>query len=206
MPLIRKDPSLPPTEPAPETDPFAGLHAASADARWAAARALAGLPSGVAALAGALAGEKDSRVRDAIFASLARAATRESAEAVLPSLRSDDAGRRTGALDALRAMPAAAAPLLPQLLADPDPDVRLLTCEVVRALPPAEASALLGALLDREPLVNVCAAAVDVLAEAGDASVLPALRRCAERFQSETFLGFAIRIAARRIESSGARG
>ena len=206
MPLIRKTPPPGPPGPPAETDPFAGLRATSADARWTAARALDDRPGGVAALASALSGENDARVREVIFASLARAATGESAEAVLPSLRSDDAGRRTGALDALRAMPAAAAPLLPQLLADPDPDVRLLTCEVVRALPPAEASALLGALLDREPLVNVCAAAVDVLAEAGDASVLPVLGRCAERFPNETFLGFAIKVAAQRLQPRTPRG
>ncbi len=205
MPLIRKPPSPPPTGVDPPADPFAGIAAADAADRWAAARALADHPAGVLALADALSRETDVRVREAIFAGLSRAATRQSAEAVLPCLRSDDASLRTGALDALRAMPMAALPLLPQLLIDPDPDVRLLTCEVVRALPPADACALLVALLDRETEVNVCAAAVEVLSEAGDASALPALRRCAERFADAPFLGFAIKVAAQRLQASAPR-
>ena len=63
----------------------------------------------VAVLAAALSRESDPRVREAIFTGLARIATAESAAAVLPYLRSDDAGLRTAALDALRAMPQAAA-------------------------------------------------------------------------------------------------
>jgi len=51
--------------------------------------------------------------------------------------------------------------------------------------------------------VNVCAGAVDVLAEAGDASALPALGRCAARFPGEIFLGFAIRVATQRLQSNG---
>ena len=55
---------------------------------------------------------------------------------------------------------------------------------------------LLGALLERESDVNVCAAAVDVLAEIGDATILPALARCAERFSGEPFLVFAVKVAS----------
>ena len=47
-------------------------------------------------------------MREAIFTGLARIATAESAAAVVPYLRSDDASLRTGAIDALRAMPKAA--------------------------------------------------------------------------------------------------
>ena len=104
---------------------------------------------------------------------------------MLPYLRSDDASLRTGALDALRAMPAAArAAHLPGLLADPDADVRLLSCELVRDLPEAEANRLLADLLERETEANVCAAAIEVLAEIGRpeaAAGAGALRRRASR-------------------------
>jgi hypothetical protein len=106
---------------------------------------------------------------------------------------------RTGALDALRSMPDAVLPRLPALLGDPEADVRLLSCEIVRCLPSANATPLLCDLLVREPEANVCAAAVDVLAEIGGPLAEPALRHCADRFPQEAFLGFAIKMAIQRI-------
>jgi len=135
--------------------------------------------SGRALVGEALLLEKDSRVREAIFTSLVRMATPQSALTILPHLRSDDATLRTGALDALRMMPEATQPHLKALLGDPDADVRLLACDLVRAQSPADATQMLTALLETEPEPNVCAAAVDVLAEVCEpAAPLPlALRR-----------------------------
>lgn len=208
MPLIRKPssaapPHLPPGEPPlaepSTTDRVDLLTTGNADQRWAAARAAATNPDSVAILAAALATESDARVREAIFTSLSRIATSESAAAVLPHLRSEDAGVRTGAIDALKAMPGAYSRHLPSLLADPDPDVRLLSCELARGLPSAEASRMLCALIDVEREKNVCAAAVEVLAEIGDAAALDSLTRCAARFADDPFLAFSIKVAAGRI-------
>jgi HEAT repeat protein len=88
----------------------------------------------------------------------------------------------------LRAVAARIEPLLTEALADSDPDVRLLICEVVRELPSPVANRLMIELLDRETEINVCGAAMEVLAEVGDASALPALDRCARRFADEPFL------------------
>jgi HEAT repeat protein len=90
-----------------------------------------------------------------------------------------------------------------QLLSDADPDIRLLVCEIARRLPQDQATALLCRLLERESTANVCAAAVDVLAETGDAAALPALARCAARFQDNAFLVFAIKVATTRIGEGG---
>jgi hypothetical protein len=193
MPLVRK-----PSTPAPPAA-AASLTEGSSDQRWAAARSAADRPDGVALLSGALATESDPRVREAIFTSLARIATAESAAAVVPYLRSDDASLRTGAIDALRAMPGAAAPLLPALLADPDADVRLLSCELARGLPDDEANCLLCQLLEVESEKNVCAAAVEVLAEIGRPEALPSLTRCATRFDGDPFMAFSIKVAIERI-------
>jgi len=71
---------------------------------------------------------------------------------------------RTGALDSLRAMPAAAGSVLPELLADPDADSGF-------SLRPGARSAnrrskrLLCDVLRTDTEVNVCAAAVDVLSK-----------------------------------------
>ena len=127
----------------------------------------------------------------------------DSAAVALPYLRSDEAAERTGALDALRAMPKAAAEHLPHLLNDSDSDVRLLACEIARVLPASDASRALGDLIEREMNSNVCSAAVEVLAEAGDTVTLPILARCAARFPDDPFLTFAVKAASERIGSSG---
>jgi HEAT repeat protein len=199
VPLIRRGATEVQANKPDDRDCFALLTGGTADERWGAARSAAILPGGVEALGAALRTETDVRVRIAIFTSLARVATPASVEAVLPCLRMDDANLRTGALDALRAVPRAVLPRLPELLNDADTDVRILSCEIARCLAPAEATLLLCDLLDRETDANVCAAAVDVLAEIGQAEAEPALRRCAGRFPQEAFIGFAVKVALQRV-------
>jgi len=202
MPLVRK-PTSTAEHPAPdERKPAELLATGSDEERWIAARSAAEIPEGLSLLTHALSVERVPRVREAMFTALAKIATPESAFAALPFLRSDDAALRTQALDALRAMPAAAAEHLSQLLGDSDPDVRLLACEIARALPAGDASRVLGKLIERETNSNVCSAAVEVLAETGDIASLPILARCAERFPDDPFLAFAVKAASGRIGSS----
>ena len=200
MPLIRKSPDT--AAAAPDAD----LSSDSADARWAAARAAADHPDRVPALAAALAREGEPRVREAIFTALARIATPQSVAAALPYVRSDDAGLRTGALDALRAMPDATQQHLPQLLADPDSDVRVLACDLARVVRGAQAPRLLCTLIESEAEANVCAAAVETLTEIGDADAVPSLARCAARFPDDPFLAFAIKIASDQLSRHDGRG
>ncbi|MEJ1976021.1 MAG: HEAT repeat domain-containing protein [Acetobacteraceae bacterium] len=202
MPLIRKGVAAAPAPgPADGQRAVAALRSGTVEERWSAARALGAFPGGAEALGDALLVEADPRVREAIFTSLARLRSPASVDAVMPHLRSDDASLRTGALDALRAMIGAVRPRLPLLLEDPDPDVRILTCDLVRELPSAEATALLCDVLARERVSNVCAAAVEVLADIGEASALPSLDACSTRFRGEAFLTFAIAVAVQRILS-----
>ncbi len=105
MPLIRK-PSAPTTGIEPDFETIAeNLLKGADDERWSAARSAAEVPNGISVLAAALSKESVPRVCEAIYTALAKIGTPESAAVVLPHLRSDDAARRTGALDALRAMP-----------------------------------------------------------------------------------------------------
>jgi HEAT repeat protein len=195
MPLIRNGSEK---TASPSRHALPSLAGASADERWAAARA-ARDPATIPALGEALAHERDTRVREAIFTALARIGTPESAEVVLPYLRVDDANVRAGAMDALRAMEVACRPYLPELLADPDPDVRLLACDLVRDAGGADGPRWLCALIETEPQANVCAAAVEALGEIADETAAPSLSRCAERFPHDPFLGFAIKVVADRL-------
>jgi HEAT repeat protein len=204
MPLVRKTSPSSSPQPQPAADAPDRLLNGTPDERWAAARSLGGRPEEIAILGRALAQEPDARVREAILTSLARADTSDAVEVVLPLLRSDDAGLRTGALDALATMPTAVAPRLAALLHDRDVDVRVLACELARRAPAAEASRLLCGLLATETDINVCGAAVEVLAEVGGPEAAPALAQCLTRFPETAFpqagfLRFSIKVAADRI-------
>ena len=201
MPLIRKPPSAPAAGVPDAAAVLSALVRGNDDERWAAARAAADIPDSVPALATALAGEKNSAVREALFSALARIASPQSVEAILPFLRSDDALLRTEASDALVAMKEAAWPYIAALLSDASADIRVLGCSLVRDMPSEMAAPLCCELLDSEPEPNVCAAAVEALAEIGQASAGPALTRCAERFRGTPFLEFSIKTAIDRLRS-----
>jgi len=201
MPLIRRDPP-PPAPPPLDSDLLATLADGSAEARFTAARALAGRRDAALALGAALQTEADGRVREAIFGSLVRTGGDEAVKALLPYLRAEDAGLRGGAINALSEI-AAVASYLDALLSDADPDVRLLSCELVRRLPPSEATRLLCGLLDRETEANVCTAAAEVLAEVGEPNAEGTLQRCAARFSEHPFLSFAFKAAIARLSARG---
>jgi len=201
MPLIRKGPGGTAQSAPAGAAKAAALTEGSDEERWAAARAAADDPDAVPALGYALVREPNPRVREAMLTSLSRIGTPASVEALLPLLRSDDSALRTGALDALRATKGAVRPYVAQLIHDEDSDVRLLACELVRTLPSEDGSRLLCALIDAELEPNVCASAIEVLAEVGGPEALPALARCAQRFRTTPFLVFSIKITTDRIRS-----
>jgi HEAT repeat protein len=202
MPLVRggKGPASD-GDPAP---PRAALDSPDAESRWTATRALGGDADAVLALAAALGREPVPRVREAIMTALMRIGNAASVEAILPYLRSQDAGLRAAAIEALQALPEAIAPFMAPLLSDSDSDVRLLATELARNMKASEATRLLCGLIEREQHPNVCAAAIDVLTEVGTPQALPALEKCAARFAATPFLPFAISVAIARI--AGAEG
>ena len=202
MPLVRgtgKGSAAGVSTPHPPT-----LDSPDAESRWAGARGLAGQADAVPALAAALARESVPRVREAIMTALMRTGDAASIESILPYLRSQDAGLRAAAIEALQAMPSAVAPFIAPLFSDTDSDVRLLATELARNIKASEATPLLCDLIEREQHPNVCAAAIDVLTEVGTPEALSALEKCAVRFAATPFLPFAISMAIARI--SGAEG
>jgi HEAT repeat protein len=182
----------------------AALGSAEAESRWAAARALAGRTDAVPVLAAALAAETVPRVREAIMTTLMRIGNDASVKTIVPYLRSQDAGLRAAAVEALQSIPEAVAPFIRTLFGDTDSDVRLLATELTRNMQAPEATRLLCDLIEHEQHPNVCAAAMDVLAEVGTRDALPVLERCAIRFAATPFLPFAVSVAIARI--TGAQG
>jgi HEAT repeat protein len=180
------------------------LDSSDAESRWAAARALAGHVEAVPDLAAALGRETVPRVREAIMTALMRVGDTASVEAMLPFLRSQDAGLRAAAIESLQSLPEAIAPFMAQLFGDGDSDVRLLATELARNMKASMATRLLCDLIEHEPHPNVIAAAIDVLTEVGTSEASPVLEKCAVRFSKTPFLPFAISVAIARI--SGAEG
>jgi len=205
MPFIRRE-TIAQADAAAPTDvahQLAGLTDRDPEVRWAAARKIGGVATAVPALAAALEAEQSTRVREAIMTALMRVGDEASVRALLPCLRAQDAAQRSSAIETLQALPEAVSPFMSALFGDADPDVRILAAELVRNMPADQATRILSALLERELQPNVCAAAVDVLAEVGTREALPALRICAERFRDTAFLPFAIATTIARIASAG---
>jgi HEAT repeat protein len=206
MPLIRSaaiTPDAPAEIPELRRDQLAGN---DVDERRRAARALSGDPAAASVLAARLAVEPDPRVRDALFGSLIDIGGTRAAQLLAPFIRSDDAGLRGGAIEALKHLGSDAALVLDALMSDPDTDVRILAIEITRAWPSDLAMPRLRRVFEHESHVNVCAAAVDVATEVGTKELLVALDELRVRFGSEPFLVFAVDIACERIHGTDARG
>lgn len=181
---------------------LAQLGSADAERRRWAARDLAVHPQAAHALGDALARESDAGVRYALFTSLSTLADADSVDVLLPLLRSEDAGLRNGAIEALAEMPQAVAPRVQALLHDADADVRIFAVNLLADLRHPLVPDWLAQVLAEEAQVNVVAAAIEALAEAGSPRHVAALRAAAARFGADPFLGFAAQMAIDRIEAA----
>ena len=82
---------------------------------------------------------------------LMRVGDEASVRALMPYLRSEDAGQRSAATEALQSLPKAVAPFMAALLGDADADVRLLATELARNMPPKDATRVLCGCWRRVP-------------------------------------------------------
>ncbi|GLY17148.1 PBS lyase [Kineosporia sp. NBRC 101677] len=193
MALVRKTPQdEPATEPPPARD-FGSLaerlHDRDPETRRLAAIDLREYPRAGLTLVEAVAAEQDRTVRDALLTTLAGFDSVEVAQALAQFLRSDDASLRTAVTDSLIAMADCAPDVLPGLLADPDPDVRIRAVTVVKELATSEhLCRLLEELVAFDEVENVVAASVEALYDL-DAPVLLATAELAvRRFPGNPYL------------------
>jgi HEAT repeat protein len=202
-----KKPTAPPkTEAeAPHVD-LAGLKAAlaapEAGERRRAARELGAFPEAGPLLCAHLARESAASVRAVILTTLIRLKSPAVVEGLLPLLRSEDSALRNAAIEALQEMPMEVEPHVADLLADPDSDVRILAVNMLSLLPHPKAPDWLAEVVAREAHINVCAAAVDGLAEIGNERAIAPLQALAARFPEVPFIRFAAAAAIRRIGGS----
>ena len=203
MPLVRAA-VLPGEKPPADADGdmtalLADLHSDDSSRRRQAVRGLALHPWAVPALCARLGVETAASVRSVIFTVLIGLLSAATVHGLLPLLRSEDVGLRNAAIEALQQMPDSLAPCVGDLLADNNSDVRICTVNVLGALADRRAPRWLEEVLRHDPHVNVCAAAVEGLAELGDAESRPALEALPKRFPDEPFIAFVVKAALQRI-------
>jgi hypothetical protein len=198
--LVRRTETAESNPPNQSNDALIGQVSATDPAvRRRAVRALDPSDRSVDALIAQLAGETAPSVRSAIFNALSSAASPRAIESLLLQLRSEDAALRNGAIDALQTLPRLVGPHVERLLADPDPDVRISAVSILSALAHPDIPQWLAGVVRRDDNVNVCAAAVDALAEAGDEAAIEAINALPRRFPDVPYIAFAVATAVRRI-------
>ncbi len=178
---------------------IADLGSASAATRRRAARALAELPDAASVLCAHLANEPNLSVRSIILTRLIANKSPEVVTGLLPLLGSEDANLRNGAIEALQQMPDQVAPHVEAMLGDANSDVRIFAVDVLAAMRHPMVPEWLRRVVILDPHVNVCAAALDALAESGEPDAIPALEALADRFSDVAFIKFAVDAAVRRI-------
>lgn len=184
----------------PLAEAVAALGADDPELRRRAVVELADRPEALPSLVGRVGIEPDATVRAVLCTHLARHDLPAVVDGLLEHLSSDDAGLRIAVTEVLQQTTTATAARVPQLLAHPDPDVRVLTVMVLARLRSAEVEGWLAGLVERDPDPRVTAAAI------GELMVLTGLRRVAalhsarERFPDDPFIGYVVTHALTAIE------
>lgn len=169
--------------------------------RWA-ARDIIDCPGVAPALVECLKIEPELSVREVILTTLTRLGDPTSIAGLVDCLRSEDAALRNEAVEAMKQLPDEVAPIMQGLLADLDPDVRILAVNVLESLCHPDVEAWLIEVIEKDAHVNVCATAVDLLGEVGTPAALEPLARLKARFSDEPYIQFAADLALRRIHES----
>ncbi len=167
--------------------------------RWA-ARDLADCPDSSAALVARLGSEADASVREVILTTLTRLGDSVAVAGLVQCMRSDDAALRNEAIEAMKLLPDAVAPIMRDLLSDADSDLRIFAVNILESLKHPDVELWLREVIERDPHINVCATAVDLLGEVGSVAALDSLRQLKARFPGQAYIAFAADLAIKRIQ------
>jgi len=143
--------------------------------------------------------ESDAGLRETILTSLVRIGGVKAARPLLKTLRSEDALLRNAVIETLQSMGETVAEEIETLLDDENPDLRIYAVNIIQSMRSSRVPDIALRVAATDPHVNVCAAAVDVLAEVGRPEMVGELRAVADRFPDQPFLAFAVRAAIQRI-------
>ena len=181
---------------------LADLAGGEPEARRAAVQALADRPDALPALVHRVGIETDPGVRNALCTQLARHDRPEVVDGLLPHLASDDAALRNAVTQVLSMLPVSCALRVPQLLADPDPDVRILTVMTLGGLRLDQVEDWLTQLVRDDTDPRVVGAAMAELAELAGARGAPVLEAAGHRFPADPFIQFIATQSRARMDSA----
>lgn len=169
--------------------------------RWA-ARDLVDCPDCSEELVSALQTEKDASVREVMLTSITRIGDGIAVNGLVACLRSEEADLRNEAIEAMKQLPEAVAPIMLGLLMDEDSDVRIFAVNILESLRHPQVEAWLLQVIDVDDHVNVCGTAVDLLGEVGGSASLASLQRLKTRFTEEPYIQYAADLAIKRIQEN----
>ena len=201
MAFIKKPPVVIPGAAQPsrsERELLTALNDSDAQIRKIAAHELALFANAAQALSERLGHEGNMAVRVGIVTALIKINTADAARGLIPYLRSEDVALRNDVIVALQQMPDRVMPYMAQLLCDDDHDVRIFAINILAAMHHIQAPSLLLRVIESDPHLNVCATALDTLAEIGTPDMIPAIQAVARRFDND-YLRFAADVAIHRI-------
>lgn len=173
-------------------DPYSMITDRDPDTRRRAVLALANRPEAAETLITHVGEEPDPAVRQATLTVLVGFDTVAVASSLMRFVRGDDAVLRNAALEAIAAMPTAAAELVPELLADPDPDVRILTAMLLEEMPRQETVPWLISMLTADDHPNVISAALDAFLPFAASEHVGFLGEVRDRFPDDPFIQFTL--------------
>ncbi len=176
------------------------LQAPAGEIRLQAARAAAQYPQHSAAFCAHLETETDPVVTASLLTALIKTQAVAVAGCLLQYLRSENVGLRNEVISALQQMPQAIAPHMHDLLRDSDVDVRIFALNILAGMRNLQARDWLLEVIAHDPHINVCATALDALAEIGTPDMIPVLEALATRFNND-YIRFAVDVAIRRIRA-----
>ena len=168
------------------------------DRRWAAQDCIDCLGA-AAALVGRLKVEQELSVREVILTTLTRMGDPVAIAGLVACLRSEDTALRNEVIEAMKQLPDEMAPILRDLLADTDPDVRIFTVNILESLRHPAVETWLLLVIENDLHTNVCATAVDLLCEVGTEVAREPLLRLKARFADEPYMQFVTDLALTRI-------
>jgi two-component system chemotaxis response regulator CheY len=158
--------------------------------RTAAVLALADVEAAVASFVLRMAVETDVQVRAALVAQLVRHDRPDVVDGLVGHLLSDDAALRVDVVHVLARTAGSTLERMPQWLADPDPDLRILAVMVLAELDHPSVIGWLSRLVREDGHANVVAAAVaELVVRAGPACAAD-VRAAAARFPDDPFITF----------------
>ena len=138
-------------------------------------------------------------VREIILSSLAAIADAEAVHGLVNCLRTEDPWLRNEAIEIMKQLPDQVGPIMRDLLADPDADVRIFAVNILESLRHPDVESWLLEVIERDSNINVCATALDLLVEVGTQAAEQPLQHIQARFPDEPYIRFASEMALKRL-------